>query len=143
MYLSKQSPTMRLSLPLLIGLLKKFLFTIQVGLFMFVHNLTGPLLFSESKTSMTKSPVKKAGPKGPASQRKPKTSPGSSESGGGREMVEEERRCPLDQCDSLGHLSGKLARHFTLEACPLYHNKTSQQCKVIMESFTEVDFPSL
>lgn len=78
---------------------------------------------SRTSTSLSKSPVKKAGPKGPASQRKPKGR-------GSSEPVVEERKCPLEQCDSSGHLSGKLPTHFTLEACPMYHNKTPQQCKV-------------
>ncbi|XP_076250022.1 lysine acetyltransferase chameau isoform X2 [Rhynchophorus ferrugineus] len=40
-----------------------------------------------------------------------------------------ERTCPLEGCDSLGHLSGKFDKHFTLEACPAYHNFTIAQCK--------------
>ncbi|XP_030751236.1 histone acetyltransferase KAT7 [Sitophilus oryzae] len=40
-----------------------------------------------------------------------------------------ERKCPLEGCDSMGHLSGKFDKHFTLEACPLYHNFTISQCK--------------
>lgn len=35
-----------------------------------------------------------------------------------------ERTCPLEGCDSIGHLSGKFDKHFTLEACPAYHNFT-------------------
>lgn len=85
------------------------------------------LLFIESKTNITKSPVKKAGPKGPASQRKPKAR-GSSESV--QSLLSEERKCPLENCDSMGHLGGKLEKHFTIEACPMYHNRTIQACKV-------------
>ncbi|RZF44453.1 hypothetical protein LSTR_LSTR002226 [Laodelphax striatellus] len=81
---------------------------------------------SESKSTLTKSPVKKAGPKGPASQRKPKAR-GSSESG--QSLLNEVRKCPVEGCDSSGHLSGKLEKHFTIEACPVYHNRTPQACK--------------
>jgi hypothetical protein len=42
----------------------------------------------------------------------------------------EERCCPLDGCDSVGHLGGRAEKHFTIEACPKYHNKTAQECKV-------------
>lgn len=38
--------------------------------------------------------------------------------------VAEERRCPIDGCDSNGHLAGHLAKHFTPEACPLWHGVT-------------------
>lgn len=30
--------------------------------------------------------------------------------------------CPLAGCNSMGHLSGKTDKHFTIEACPNYHN---------------------
>ena len=40
-----------------------------------------------------------------------------------------DRECPLCAvCDSRGHLSGKLEVHFTLEACPIYHNTSPQAC---------------
>jgi len=42
----------------------------------------------------------------------------------------EERLCPVDGCDSSGHLGGSSDTHFTIEACPLYHNLTPKQCKV-------------
>ncbi|XP_039284815.1 histone acetyltransferase KAT7 [Nilaparvata lugens] len=83
---------------------------------------------AESKSTLTKSPVKKgAGPKGPASQRKPKGARGSAESG--QSLLNEVRKCPVDGCDSSGHLCGKLDKHFTIEACPVYHNRTPQACK--------------
>ncbi|XP_053673244.1 histone acetyltransferase KAT7 [Anopheles nili] len=43
-----------------------------------------------------------------------------------------ERRCPLDKCDSLGHMGGQLEKHFTLEACPMYHNMTIDQTKQLL-----------
>ncbi|CAH1408143.1 unnamed protein product [Nezara viridula] len=69
-----------------------------------------------SKTSITKSPVKRP-PKESFMQRKIKSD------------GEEERKCPMEGCDSNGHLGGKILRHFTLEACPLYHNLTPHLCK--------------
>ncbi|XP_029166062.1 histone acetyltransferase KAT7 isoform X2 [Nylanderia fulva] len=95
---------------------------------------------AESKRSTSKSPVKRAGPSAAARQ---------ASSGAGRSTqnsasntstrtnqapynraraTTKERECPLASCDSRGHLSGKLDSHFTLEACPLYHNTTPQAC---------------
>ena len=31
----------------------------------------------------------------------------------------------------LGHLNGKLDRHFTPEACPVYHNTTKKTCQTL------------
>ncbi|XP_043519497.1 histone acetyltransferase KAT7 isoform X3 [Frieseomelitta varia] len=96
---------------------------------------------AESKRSTSKSPVKRAGPSTAArhssgSNRIPQNSSTSNATSGrsgqgnyGRTRVNKERECPLaPTCDSRGHLSGKLDSHFTLEACPLYHNTTSQAC---------------
>ena len=43
----------------------------------------------------------------------------------------EERKCPTPGCDSLGHLSGstKFDRHFTQEACPMFHNMVKKECR--------------
>lgn len=35
-----------------------------------------------------------------------------------------DNKCPVDGCDSKGHLGGQIDKHFTIEACPLYHNVT-------------------
>lgn len=43
--------------------------------------------------------------------------------------VVEERKCPVDGCDSLGHLNGKFEKHFTQEACPLFHNVSLEETK--------------
>lgn len=96
---------------------------------------------AESKRSTSKSPVKRAGPSTAArhssgSNRIPQNSSTSNATSGrsgqgnyGRTRVNKERECPLaPTCDSRGHLSGKLDSHFTLEACPLYHNTTPQAC---------------
>ncbi|XP_029047708.1 histone acetyltransferase KAT7 isoform X4 [Osmia bicornis bicornis] len=96
---------------------------------------------AESKRSTSKSPVKRAGPSTAARHssgpnRLPQNSGVSNTTGGrsgpgnyGRTRVTKERECPLaPACDSRGHLSGKLDSHFTLEACPLYHNTTPQAC---------------
>jgi len=74
--------------------------------------------------------VKKAtGPKGPC-PRKTKGHGGATNSDTSQAPAVEERRCPLDGCDSMGHLGGRADKHFTIEACPKYHNKTAQECKV-------------
>ncbi|XP_043802438.1 histone acetyltransferase KAT7 isoform X3 [Apis laboriosa] len=96
---------------------------------------------AESKRSASKSPVKRAGPStaarhSSAANRIPQNSGTSNATTGrsgqgnyGRTRVNKERECPLaPTCDSRGHLSGKLDSHFTLEACPLYHNTTPQAC---------------
>lgn len=44
-------------------------------------------------------------------------------------VVTEERRCPVEGCDSMGHLGGLSEKHFTQEACPLYHNVTLEETK--------------
>ncbi|XP_063618468.1 histone acetyltransferase KAT7 [Cydia splendana] len=44
-----------------------------------------------------------------------------------------ERRCPVRGCDSTGHLGGKAGRHFTWDACPLYHNVTGAWCVAAAE----------
>jgi len=81
-----------------------------------------------SKTSLTKSPVKKPIPKMPQSNTFKKTKE-AMEDDMSMIMEEEERRCPIEGCDSSGHLSGRYDKHFTIEACPIYHNFTPQQCK--------------
>lgn len=98
---------------------------------------------AESKRSTSKSPVKRAGPSAAARQtssgagRSTQNSSIASNTTGNRTnqapynraRAAKERECPLAaSCDSRGHLSGKLDSHFTLEACPLYHNTTPQAC---------------
>ncbi|XP_065225223.1 histone acetyltransferase KAT7 [Planococcus citri] len=81
-----------------------------------------------SSSNSSKSSNKKARTKS-QSQRKSKNKmvlPDSSQN----TLVElEERLCPLEGCDSNGHLGGRLDKHFTIDACPLYHNLTPKQCK--------------
>lgn len=74
------------------------------------------------KRSLSRSPVKRAATKGKT--KKPEKKRSHSET-----VIEEERKCPLEGCDSMGHLSGKYEKHFTLEACPIYHNTTAAACK--------------
>lgn len=38
-------------------------------------------------------------------------------------------RCPVEGCDSQGHLSGKFESHFTQTTCPIYHNLTPKECE--------------
>lgn len=88
----------------------------------------------EIKRSTSKSPVKRAA--GRHSSTTSRTSHGasgaSSKSGQtslSRTRTVKERECPLaGSCDSQGHFSGKFDTHFTLEACPLYHNITPEAC---------------
>uniref|UniRef100_A0A8D8SJ70 Histone acetyltransferase n=1 Tax=Cacopsylla melanoneura TaxID=428564 RepID=A0A8D8SJ70_9HEMI len=86
---------------------------------------------SESDNTDNRS-SKKVGPKGPIALRKPLVNRRSSDSSA-TDAKEEERKCPLDDCDSCGHLSGKYDTHFTIEACPKYHNLTPAQCKEMHE----------
>ncbi|KAJ0175814.1 hypothetical protein K1T71_008973 [Dendrolimus kikuchii] len=44
-----------------------------------------------------------------------------------------EKRCPVRGCDSAGHLGGKAPRHFTWDACPLYHNVSGAWCVAASE----------
>lgn len=93
---------------------------------------------AESKRSTSKSPVKRAGPSTAARQASGtgRSTQGTSNTAGNRtgqasynRARATKRECPLSaSCDSRGHLSGKLDSHFTLEACPLYHNTTPQAC---------------
>ncbi|XP_059414235.1 histone acetyltransferase KAT7-like isoform X8 [Carassius carassius] len=39
-------------------------------------------------------------------------------------------KCPTPGCNSLGHLTGKHERHFSVSGCPLYHNLSADECKV-------------
>ncbi|CAK1540743.1 unnamed protein product [Leptosia nina] len=47
--------------------------------------------------------------------------------------VPSERRCPVRGCDSSGHLGGKAEKHFTYDACPIYHNVTGAWCVAAAE----------
>lgn len=38
-------------------------------------------------------------------------------------------RCPVESCNSDGHLSGKFESHFTQTTCPVYHNMTPKECE--------------
>uniref|UniRef100_A0A3Q4GV77 Histone acetyltransferase n=1 Tax=Neolamprologus brichardi TaxID=32507 RepID=A0A3Q4GV77_NEOBR len=39
-------------------------------------------------------------------------------------------KCPTPGCNSLGHLTGRHERHFSISGCPLYHNLSADECKV-------------
>ncbi|KFB37294.1 AGAP009676-PA-like protein [Anopheles sinensis] len=94
------------------------------------------------KRSASKSPVKK--PPGVPSKGKAKnnisnsllSSKRTNDKPAPKELpIEEtpvERRCPLVQCDSLGHMGGQFEKHFTLEACPMYHNMNADQTKQLL-----------
>ncbi|XP_058509020.1 histone acetyltransferase KAT7-like isoform X2 [Solea solea] len=38
-------------------------------------------------------------------------------------------KCPTPGCNSLGHLTGRHERHFSISGCPLYHNLSVDECK--------------
>ena len=42
----------------------------------------------------------------------------------------EKRKCPVEGCDSSGHLGGLYEKHFSVEACPVFHNLTKDESKV-------------
>ncbi|ERE69290.1 histone acetyltransferase MYST2-like isoform 2 [Cricetulus griseus] len=42
-------------------------------------------------------------------------------------------KCPTPGCNSLGHLTGKHERHFSISGCPLYHNLSADECKTPTE----------
>lgn len=46
-----------------------------------------------------------------------------------KQEPEEKRTCPFEDCDSIGHLGGIEDTHFTVEACPKYHNMTVMDTK--------------
>lgn len=79
-----------------------------------------------TKRSLSRSPVKRGAvtTKGKAKNNKRnEIKPRSNE------ITLEERKCPLENCNSSGHLNGKNDQHFTIDACPLYHNTAMAQCK--------------
>ncbi|KAF7994571.1 hypothetical protein HCN44_004043 [Aphidius gifuensis] len=92
----------------------------------------------EIKRSTSRSPVKRVTNKNSTISTSVKsTGHGTSGSTSGKLLQNDKSRnkttkaleCPLAAtCDSLGHLSGKLDTHFTLESCPIYHNTTPQAC---------------
>ncbi|XP_053693581.1 histone acetyltransferase KAT7 [Sabethes cyaneus] len=90
------------------------------------------------KRSASKSPVKKAPivpTKGKAKNSSKKKDPVIKEAPLEPEKEPEpvENRCPLIHCTTTGHLGGQCERHFILEACPMYHNMTSQQTKDFLQ----------
>lgn len=72
---------------------------------------------SENKRSKSKSPVKRAKANTKITKTKPKPTPPKKQA-----TVIKERKCPVAGCDSVGHLSGLYEKHFTQDACPIYHN---------------------
>lgn len=45
------------------------------------------------------------------------------------------KKCPISGCNSRGHLLGRFERHFTLAACPIYHNLTPERCRENHEAY--------
>ncbi|KAK9738897.1 MYST family zinc finger domain [Popillia japonica] len=80
-----------------------------------------------TKRSLSRSPVKRA----PVAT-KGKTKNKKSDVKKSNEVIIEERVCPIESCSSLGHLGGRLDQHFTVDACPSYHNYTFADCKDLL-----------
>ncbi|CRK93426.1 CLUMA_CG006962, isoform A, partial [Clunio marinus] len=82
------------------------------------------------RRSNTKSPVKKnpslIPTKGKSKQKKIEQKHNLDLS---KDSQPEEKGCPFEGCNSMGHLSGKSESHFTIEACPMYHNLTIAETK--------------
>lgn len=49
-----------------------------------------------------------------------------------KQELEEKRECPIEGCNSTGHLSGNAEIHFTVEACPMYHKMTTNDTKQLL-----------
>ncbi|KAL7044075.1 hypothetical protein ACKWTF_001765 [Chironomus riparius] len=83
-----------------------------------------------TKRSSTRSPVKKIPSliptKGKSKQKKIEQKLNLNLS---KDSQPEEKGCPLEGCNSNGHLSGNYDKHFTLEACPVFHNLTLAETK--------------
>lgn len=47
----------------------------------------------------------------------------------GEEQFAVRYRCPVEGCNSEGHLSGKFESHFTQTTCPKFHNLTPKECE--------------
>lgn len=80
-----------------------------------------------TKRSLSRSPVKRApiSTKGKAKN----TKRNETKTRSNEIVVMEERKCPVEGCDSNGHLGGRQDKHFTIEACLFYHNMTISQSK--------------
>nr|CAB3257901.1 ZF(C2HC)-2 zinc finger protein [Phallusia mammillata] len=48
------------------------------------------------------------------------------------------KHCPINGCDSRGHLLGRFERHFTPSTCPIFHNLTPERCKENHEAYTRL-----
>jgi len=81
-----------------------------------------------TKRSMSKSPVKKA-PVATKGKTKNKRSDTKLNNNNVTPPAPTERKCPVPDCDSSGHLGGQFDKHFTQESCPVYHNVTAAQTK--------------
>nr|XP_023419627.1 histone acetyltransferase KAT7 isoform X3 [Cavia porcellus] len=52
-------------------------------------------------------------------------------------------KCPTPGCNSLGHLTGKHERHFSISGCPLYHNLSADECKEHRQTYGNTREPLL
>lgn len=92
----------------------------------------------DTKKSLSKSPTKRARPSSTVRLNASRSSQGNGSSvnsrgsQSSRARAMKDRECPLAaSCNNRGHLSGKSDTHFTMEACPYYHNLTPQDCVLV------------
>lgn len=45
---------------------------------------------------------------------------------------------PLSPSLPPGHLTGRHERHFSISGCPLYHNLSADECKVLKHTYTQI-----
>lgn len=91
-----------------------------------------------TKRSLSRSPVKRA-----PIVTKGKTKNKKTDVKRSNEIMIEERVCPIENCNSLGHLGGKLDKHFTVDACPNYHNYAITDCKDLVSIRNKIRFSSV
>lgn len=93
------------------------------------------------KRSVSRSPVKKAPivTKGKAKNKRTDVSKTPTSNSVQSTPVPEERKCPVEECNSLGHLGGSSDKHFTLESCPIFHNMSLTEIKQSLIERTKRD----
>ncbi|XP_017784589.1 PREDICTED: histone acetyltransferase KAT7 [Nicrophorus vespilloides] len=81
-----------------------------------------------TKRSLSRSPVKRA-PVTSSSKGKAKKKNDSKSRPNEIVPISEERKCPIEGCHSNGHLAGRQDKHFTIDACPVFHNSDANACR--------------
>lgn len=107
-------------------ILFKVIFHIHIPTAIFNPSKASDPSESETDVKQSKSPVKRT--KGKANNSKINSKPNTNVPKKATPVVEE-RKCPVEGCDSNGHLGGLSEKHFTQEACPLFHNVSLEETK--------------